>query len=62
MGETPNMISKPLLWEKLKDLTGTPDELERLKKIRDKLTTADYWIIRARWAENASKQKNSEII
>jgi len=49
----------PKLWEKVKNLTGTDDELKRLTEIRNKdlITVHEYWIVRAKWAENKSRLK-----
>jgi hypothetical protein len=50
-------IKDPKLWEKVKDLTGTDDEIRRLNEYNrtGKLHQNDYWIIRAKWTANSSK-------
>lgn len=47
------------LWAKVKDLTGTDEELKRLTEVRNKdlITVHEYWNIRAAWAANKSKLK-----
>lgn len=47
------------LWLKVKDLLGTEEEIDKLKKMlgENKITVADYWVIRSAWSRNKSIKK-----
>lgn len=42
------------LWIKVKDLLGSQEEIDKLKKMlgEKKITVADYWEIRSQWIIN----------
>lgn len=53
------MIKNQILWDKVKNLTGTEEEIKKLDGMvaEKKLGLRDYWIIRAEWARNKSINK-----
>lgn len=54
------MIRDQSLWEKVKDLLGTKDDVRRLDatNAQGRLTADDYWSIKARWVANKARERD----
>lgn len=55
-------IKNQKLWDKIKDLKGTSEEIRRLEQLKaeKKIDFTDYWVIKLQWVSNKKLNKNNE--